>query len=203
MEKEKTISLEKGDVESDAAIRYDYHPGGDFGTEYQEEYINVFRGNKHILVSRYFDEGDSTPKYSVTELDLEGGKERHYKSKMRSESPLYSMKAEASMLEKKALLNASEIYEAKRSGSSYTEKRSTLMNLSKDAFKLLGYIVELKTPDGELVEFRRDVVKEHTGLSYRRQVKGLDELEDSGVIKVCFFTNVREIAINYGDIIRI
>ena len=40
MEKEKTISLEKGDVESDAAIRYDYDPGGDFGAEYQEEYIN-------------------------------------------------------------------------------------------------------------------------------------------------------------------
>ena len=203
MEKEKTISLEKGDVESDAAIRYDYDPGGDFGAEYQEEYINVFRGNKHILVSRYFDEGGPTPKYSVTELDLEAGKERRYKSETPSESPLYILEAEASMMEKKALLNASEIYEAKRSGSSYTEKRSTLMNLSKDAFKLLGYIVELKIPDGELVEFRRDVVKEHTGLSYGRQVKGLRELCDSGVIQVRFYTNVREIAVNYGDIIRI
>lgn len=85
----------------------------------------------------------------------------------------------------------------------HMEKEITFKQLSKTASKLLDYIVELKIPEGELVEFRRDVVKEHTGLSYGRQVKGLRELCDSGVIQVHFYTNVREIAVNYGDIIRI
>ena len=83
------------------------------------------------------------------------------------------------------------------------KKEISLMKLSKDAFKLLGYISEFELLDGELVEFRRDVVKEHTGLSYSRQVKGLRELSSLGVVEVRFYTNVREIAVNYGKLIRI
>lgn len=71
------------------------------------------------------------------------------------------------------------------------------LKLSKTASKLLDYIMELKIPEGELVEFRRDVVKEHTGLSYGRQVKGLRELCDLGLIQVRFYGRVREIAVNY------
>ena len=50
MKKEKTISMQAADVKADSGIRYDYHPGGVFGMECQEEYINVFRGDKHIFV---------------------------------------------------------------------------------------------------------------------------------------------------------
>lgn len=83
------------------------------------------------------------------------------------------------------------------------KKELSLMTLSKNAFKLLAYVRELEIDDGELVEFRRDVVKEHTGLSYGRQVKGLHELCNLGLIQVRFYTNVREIAVNYGESVRI
>ena len=66
---------------------------------------------------------------------------------------------------------------------------------SEAASRLIDYILELEIPDGELVEFRRDVVKEHTGLSYGRQVRGLRELCDLEMIRVCFYGRVREIAI--------
>lgn len=79
----------------------------------------------------------------------------------------------------------------------HMEKEITFKQLSKTASKLLDYIVELNIPEGELVEFRRDVVKEHTGLSYGRQVKGLRELCDSGLIQVRFYGRVREIAVNH------
>jgi hypothetical protein len=108
MEKEKTISLEKGDVESDAAIRYDYHPGGEFGMEYQEEYINVFRGNKHILVTRYFDEGDPEPKYCITEVDLKTGEQRLYTSKFKVATKPKKHWIKTMKLEKQALLEANE-----------------------------------------------------------------------------------------------
>ena len=79
------------------------------------------------------------------------------------------------------------------------EKEITFKQVSKTASKLLDYILELKIPNGELIEFRRDVVKEHTGLSYGRQVRGLHELCDLGLIQVRFYRRVREIAINnYG-----
>ena len=108
MEKEKTISLEKGDVESNAAIRYDYHPGGEFGMEYQEEYINVFRGNKHILVTRYFDEGDPEPKYCITEVDLKTGEQRLYTSKFKVATKPKKHWIKTMKLEKQALLEANE-----------------------------------------------------------------------------------------------
>lgn len=106
MEKEKTISLEKGDVESDAAIRYDYHPGGDFGTEYQEEYINVFRGDKHIFISRYFDEGDPTPRYWIVEVDLETGKKSMYQGEFKDSAKAHVHELKSYQLEKKALLES-------------------------------------------------------------------------------------------------
>lgn len=108
MEKEKTISLEKGDVESGAAIRYDYMPGGDFGEAYDEEYINVFRGNKHILVSRYFDEGDPIPRYWIVEIDLETGEKLTYQGQFRFRESLktHVHELKAYELEKKALLES-------------------------------------------------------------------------------------------------
>jgi len=106
MEKERQISLEGRDVELGAAIRYDYYPGGEFGEEYQEEYINVFRGDRRIFVARYFDEGDPNPKYMITETDLGAQKERRYQIDLRSESTLIEAKAEMVRLEKKAMLDS-------------------------------------------------------------------------------------------------
>ena len=106
MEKEKTISLEKGDVESDAAIRYDYHPGGDFGVECQEEYVNVFRGNKHIFIARYFDEGDPTPRYCIVEIDLETGEKLAYQGEFKDSLKAHVHELKSYRLEKKALLES-------------------------------------------------------------------------------------------------
>ena len=106
MEKEKQISLEGRDVELGAAIRYDYHPGGEFGEACDEEYINVFRGDRHIFVARYYDEGDPTPKYMITETDLKTNEQRSYRCDLRSESTLSEAKAETLRLEKKAMLDS-------------------------------------------------------------------------------------------------
>lgn len=106
MKKEKTISLEKADVDSDAAIRYDYMPGGDFGEAYDEEYINVFRGNKHIFVTRYFDEGNPEPKFYITEVDLETGEQRLYTSKLKVVTKPSEVWIQAMKLDKQALLES-------------------------------------------------------------------------------------------------
>jgi len=106
MKKEKTISLEKGDVESDAAIRYDYHPGGKFEVEFKEEYINVFRGDKHIFISRYFDEGDHAPKYCIIEVDLKTGKKSMYQGEFKDSAKASVHELKTYELEKKALLES-------------------------------------------------------------------------------------------------
>lgn len=106
MEKERQISLEGRDVELDAAIRYDYYPGGEFGEEYQEEYINVFRGDRHIFVTRYYDEGDPNPKYMITETNLKTNEQRSYRCDLCSKSALIEAKAETLRLEKKAMLDS-------------------------------------------------------------------------------------------------
>jgi hypothetical protein len=83
------------------------------------------------------------------------------------------------------------------------KQENTLMSLSNASLKLLEYIVELKIPKGELAEFKRDIIKKNTGLSYKHQIKCLRELTDCGLIQVLFYGNVREIAVNYGCFIRI
>ena len=108
MAKEKTISLQAADVEADSGIRYDYHPGGEFGEKYQEEYINVFRGDKHIFVTRYFDEGDPEPKYCITEVDLKTGEQRLYTSKFKVATKPKKHWIKAMKLEKQALLETGE-----------------------------------------------------------------------------------------------
>ena len=107
MEKEKTISMQAADVDGDAAIRYDFHPEGGFGIECQEEYINVFRGNKHILVTRYFDEGDPEPKYCITEVDLKTGEQRLYTSKFKVATKPKKHWIKTMKLEKQTLLETS------------------------------------------------------------------------------------------------
>lgn len=108
MAKEKTISMQTADVKADSGIRYDYHPGGKFGDGYQEEYINVFRGNKHILVTRYFDEGDPEPKYCITEVDLKTGEQRLYTSKFKVATKPGKRWIKTIKLEKQALLETSD-----------------------------------------------------------------------------------------------
>lgn len=83
------------------------------------------------------------------------------------------------------------------------KQENTLMSLSNASLKLLEYIVGLKIPEGELAEFKRDIIKKNTGLSYKHQIKCLRELADCGLIQVRFYGNVREIAVNYGCFIRI
>ena len=108
MAKEKTISLQAADVKADSGIRYDYHPGGEFGMEHQEEYINVFRGDKHILVTRYFDEGSPEPKYCITEVDLKTGEQRLYTSKFKAATKPKKHWIKTMKLNKQALLETSE-----------------------------------------------------------------------------------------------
>lgn len=107
MEKERQISLEDRDAELDAAIRYDYHPGGEFGEEYQEEYINVFRGDRHIFVARYYDEGDPTPRYYIVEIDLETGEKLAYQGEFKDSLKAHVHELKSYQLEKKALLEFS------------------------------------------------------------------------------------------------
>ena len=106
MAKEKQISLEDRDAELGAAIRYDYYPGGKFGAVYGEECVNVYRGDKHIFVSRYFNEGDPTPKYLVIEADLTAKEISYYGCDLCSKSTLDEAKAEMVRLEKKAMLDS-------------------------------------------------------------------------------------------------
>ena len=106
MAKEKTISMQAANIKADSAIRYDYHPGGEFGDEYQEEYLNVFRGNKHIFISRYFDEGDHTPRFCIVEIDLETGEKLAYQAEFKDSLKANEHELKSYKLEKKALLES-------------------------------------------------------------------------------------------------
>lgn len=108
MKKEKTISMQTADVKADYGIRYDYHPGGKFGDGYQEECTDVFRGNKHILISRYFDEDNHEPKYCITEVELKTGEQRLYTSKFKVATKPGKRWIKAMKLEKQVLLETSD-----------------------------------------------------------------------------------------------
>lgn len=103
----KDISLGAVSVEDDACVRYDYYPGI-HGKEYQEEYINVFVGDRHIFVSRYFLDGDPNPKYHIGEFDLETGKQLYYKTEVESVSMGSEQWIKSMKLDKKAAMDMSK-----------------------------------------------------------------------------------------------
>lgn len=62
-------------------IQYDYYPSTHSDETFEEGYINIFRGTKHIFIARDYDVDNksTTPRYCIVESDLNTKKQKIYK----------------------------------------------------------------------------------------------------------------------------